>query len=158
MGKTIRNLGPVILGMKVARFPFRTPEAEFSRWMQSLGMDQALLKVLLYRVSHGMRSSRGFEHVGAEAMREIDRDYQTASVGRVLVFGQCGDGSYVGVGLDDRIPCWIMKGCLEAEHLHEGHIRYPHSLGLFLLRSVFKVDFPLDAYEAQRKFDPDWEF
>ena len=101
---------------------------------------------------HGIRDVGIVRFVGASALIELDSRYGTTTQGRVLPFGTCGDGSYVGINIDTAIPCWIMKGHLEPEYLDDGLVIYPGTLAMFLISAAWNPRFPFDPFEAERRF------
>ena len=147
-----RKVGCLRLAVRVASIPERAPSHEFAEWLAGLSMNAMLEAFFRDYTPHGIRNLGVTTLIGSPALLEIDSRYATTTQGRVLPFGQCGDGSYVGVNIDTAIPCWIMKGHLEPDYLADGIVIYPGSLAMFLISAAWNPRFPFDPFEAEKRF------
>jgi hypothetical protein len=147
-----RKLGNLKFAIKAAFIPERRPSSGFTEWIESTRMRKDLADFFLNYTPHGRRGLGIIDFIGAENMRDIDCRYSTTSVGRVVIFASCGDGSHVGVGADSGVPCWVKKGHLQAEHLEDGIVEYPRSLALLMVSATWNRWFPFDPFEAERRY------
>ena len=152
-----RKLGDLSEAIRVASIPPREPSAEYDAWLNACNIRQDLADFFRQYTPHGTRSLGAVDFIGADSMREIDQMYSTTTGGRYVVFAQCGDGSYVGVGADSGIPTWIVKGCLEVEDLdpeevEDGFVPYPGTLSDLLIAAVTDENFPFDPYDAKELY------
>ncbi len=82
--------------------------------------------------------------LGYPAIMEIDELYGTSRLGRVIVFAQTGDGSYVGVNADTGNVGWLMSGHLCPEDIPAGWVEFPGAIGDFLFGAETDGNFPID--------------
>ncbi len=152
-----RELGNLAEAIRVGSIPRREPSASYNSWLIACDIREDLAEFFRQHTPQGIRSLGVISFIGSTSMLEIDEMYSTTKGGRFVVFAQCVDGSYVGVGADSGIPTWIVKGCLEVEdldpeELEEGFVPYQGTLADFLISAASDEDFPFDPFEAKERF------